>query len=302
VDHCVHAWNSDPDCRFGTLGVVAHLRKRKIKRRWVVLLWMIGPILLLLAPASLNILFNSKAYSAKEGRVIDTATGNGMPNVAVIAVANFFGANLVHGSTQATLYRVITHTDADGNYRIPSKWGELVWWFPSIPGTAPDIRWIITVFQPGYAVIGDDRALEYYEHGEGAMDPNSVWLSPPATWLGTTTRVEPIKVHSVQISLKQTARYAQRIMGAGESVESRNSPEELALRKLGNQVFLPQVCALDPEATMDPTEAGALTAFGYDFVQSNGRLGELEPSGRQDAYPHPIFHTRNVCEAMKAGG
>lgn len=274
------------------LAVWAFLRHRHLKWPWRVLLWVGGPAAVLLVPSLLNIMVHVKAYSAKEGRVIDTATGKGMPNVAVIAVDTYIGKN--NGGE----YREIVYTNISGDYRIPDHWGEVVWWMPPIPIALPEIRWTVTAFQPGYAVVGDELAWKFDQYGQANIPARSTSSSPSSTWWWGRTYVNPIKMEPVKLNLKESAVYSLKIYAFGSYFMDRHKPKEEALTRMARELYLPQVCAMDPEATMDGTEANALVSFGEDYLKSGERLHELEPSGRKDAYLHPVYHAKNVCEAM----
>src|SRR5437660_817150 len=62
-------------------------------------------------------------FSPKVGRVVDVTTGQGVPGAAINA-ASRLGAE-GHGSGDG-VYRVITYTDADGNYRVPGTWSYML--------------------------------------------------------------------------------------------------------------------------------------------------------------------------------
>lgn len=91
-------------------------------------------------------------HMAKTGLVIDTETGKPMPNVIVIASGwSSQGGVLVCNGGDSTLYRIVTTTDAEGRYHVPTTWLDMVPW---APGFSPRVGWVITVFQTGYAVMG----------------------------------------------------------------------------------------------------------------------------------------------------
>lgn len=270
------------------------MRDRKVNKRWIVLLWILGPVLLVFGPTVLNILFNIEVYTAKEGRVVDVNTGKGIPHAAVIAAATMSGSNFIHGSAYGTLYRVTTYTDELGDYRIPSYWSNVVLWFPPLPGTAPTITWVIAVLQPGYGVVGDELAWQF----DGAIFPSA--SGPPASWRGTVVKVDPIEMKRVAFTLKEAAVYYSRILSVAPTYRGHD-PEQAKLLKMVSDILLPQVCGMDPNSTVDGTAGRSLSGLVEDPYVSSGRLLQLEPSGYGDAYQHTVFHAGNVCEAMKAG-
>src|SRR5574338_337799 len=122
------------------------------------LLFIGGTFLILLmwyGPTISSLIQNAYAYLPKTGKVIDGATGKGIPNIPVIASAVRGGTGLAHGFHH-NLYRVVTHTDADGIYHIPSRWSsaESEDSFPFNTGEDIHIYWTITAFKIGYAIVG----------------------------------------------------------------------------------------------------------------------------------------------------
>lgn len=263
---------------------------------------VIGVLLVLLVfPILAQVFGNAKAYLPKTGRIVDLETGKGMADTTVIAVATFYAPNPVEGSAHGTLYRIITHTDSDGDYSIPSTWSHVVFAFPALPGTTPKVTWIITAYKPGYAIVGDEVAWVFDEYGQASYFPRSTWFSPASTFQGVSVHVAPITMKTVDLSLKEAAVYAWRIASYGSALDARERPEEIALRENLNFRFMPLVCKLDPETKMDSTEAGALTTFARDYLKARSKLSELEPQGYRDLYMRPVFHASNVCAAMMAG-
>lgn len=92
------------------------------------------------------------ANSMKYGRIVDATTGKGIPDVSVIAAANFFAGPGLGGDNT---YRVISHTDENGNYWIPSTWLQM-----NImpPVGSPHTRWLISAYKLGYVFVGDEQA------------------------------------------------------------------------------------------------------------------------------------------------
>ena len=235
----------------------------------------------------------------KTGRVVDSTTGRGLPNVTVVAAATYNASGLIHGSAYLTLYRIITTTDADGNFEIPSTWTSFG---IGIPGTDARERWFITAIKLGYVLERDQSALSKFdEYGAPAEIPSSIAESPPATWLGYRVRVDPLRMKPMSLSLKEAAVYYSSLKGVGGFAVG-NPKDEASLRTLGAEWFLPQVCELDTDEVMDMTTGGKLVMFSTNPDESAKRLRQLEPSGFGDLQQHTILHAGNVCSAMKAGG
>lgn len=109
-------------------------------------------LFLIIAACMPQMLARMATHMAKTGLVIDTETGKPMPNVIVIASGwSSQGGVLVCNGGDSTLYRIVTTTDAEGRYHVPTTWLDMVPW---APGFSPRVGWVITVFQTGYAVMG----------------------------------------------------------------------------------------------------------------------------------------------------
>ncbi|MBL0164795.1 MAG: hypothetical protein IPP82_14390 [Xanthomonadales bacterium] len=111
-------------------------------------------IILLIAPFTPQIPGCITTHRSKSGKVVDVETGKGLPNALVISSARFVSDPVFFGpSGNMVLYNVIVRTDAEGRFSIPSTWSDL---YIATPGTHPRITWVVTVFEPGYAVVGDE--------------------------------------------------------------------------------------------------------------------------------------------------
>jgi hypothetical protein len=260
--------------------------------------WMIvgGAILLVFLPQIPSCVMSN---TPKSGKVVDAVTGKGMPDVIVIAAATFNAGPVIHGSSRATPYRIITHTDANGNYWIPSTWSHLSF---GMPGTDPREKWLITAFRLGYALEGDEKALKAFgEFGRPKYLPLSIVESPKATWQGAVVKVAPLILNPVKLTLKEAAIYYRSILGVGGY--AIGSPgDEAKLRLYPNEFFLSEVCGMDPSAELDMPTASALALFTERPDEAIHSLRALEPSRWSDAYHHSVFHAGNVCTAMKVRG
>ncbi|MDR3388719.1 MAG: carboxypeptidase-like regulatory domain-containing protein [Rudaea sp.] len=257
-------------------------------------------LIFLLSPTIWNLLGNTATYLQKSGRVVDASTNSGMPNVFVIATASYGGQSFISGTYGGLLYRYITRTDANGIYYIPSSWAHAEFWFPPAPGTAPSTEWRIAVFKPGYAVEGDETSWSNFDNeGQPLYLPRSVGPRTANGFSFGEVKVEPIMMREVRQTLKQSAFYYHAIVGRVREP----SLEEYALRKLGFNFFLPQVCNLDLFAKLDLTTINTLRDFSANPIAFDMTMKEAEPEnwGKFDT-PSPLFLARDVCNAMKVAG
>lgn len=231
----------------------------------------------------------------KVGKVIDSQTGRGIPNVAIIGAAHYDAEPLVHGSANEPLYRTLTRTDANGEYRTASTW-----WHTKIgvPGTRPTITWTIAAYKLGYAVDGDEAHLSADADATSRL-PASLKNAPSATWIGGAVAIDPIQMHPVHLALSDAVIYYSRMSSIGPQAARRFQADEVALREEGYQMFAPQVCALDPEQRI-PWGLG-VDAFVYDKFRFIQQLDKLEPGVLKEVGERGKsagFMAGNVCRAM----
>src|ERR1700752_2892876 len=95
-------------------------------------------LLVLLAPFAALVLFNLPGFLMarvpKTGRIVDATSGEGIPDVTVIASATFYacGGLVETRCASNTEYRMLTRTDANGRYWIRPTFGGFGPLFPSL--------------------------------------------------------------------------------------------------------------------------------------------------------------------------
>lgn len=256
-----------------------------IKTRWIVLC-------LVVLPFSAQIPGCMMANTPKFGRIVDV-TGKGVSNIAVIAHGEFGAERYNGGLTREYTYRVVTHTDADGNYWIPSTWTHIRF---ALPGMDAQSRWYITALKPGYAIATDIPAI-------GKLDkipPKSLADSPSALWLGLAIRVEPIEMRPVTLSLEAASGYYGHIASLGWTFPNNSNKEEIALRRDGANYFTPRICALDPEQQIG--WGSNMAAFAQDPLSFDKEIDRLDPDWLKEpvvGYRYPHFHAKTICNSLK---
>lgn len=274
----------------------------RIKKRWILLC-----LVLLLFSGQIPgcVMVNTPKF----GRIVDATTGKGMPDVEVIAVGHFRAQGPIHGSVAEYPYRIVTHTDADGNYWIPNMLLHLRF---GLPGTDAMQTWMITAFKPGYAIVGNEKSWsEFDEYGAAKYLPKSTSENPSAWWLGFVIRVNPIKMRPTPLTLKEAVMYYKNVTELGWSIYRAREPEELALTELSYRYFSPLICGMDSAFEMDTTTTGAIGNFAINRDAFLKKLRDLVPTGFQTGYQlpvfkddrlHPeIFHAKDVCKALTDG-
>ncbi|MBK6376648.1 MAG: hypothetical protein IPF61_06730 [Xanthomonadales bacterium] len=153
-------------------------------------------MILLIAPFTPQIPGCIAAHRSKSGKVVDVETGKGLPNAFVISSARFVSGPLFFGpSGNVVLYNIIVRTDAEGRFSIPSTWSDL---HIGTPGTHPGVTWVVTVFEPGYAVVGDEKAWLYMDnYGMPRFLPRSTARTPELStadqWLGNLGTIQNVQ-------------------------------------------------------------------------------------------------------------
>ncbi len=188
--------------------------------------------------------------SAKTGLVIDSTTGKPMPHVIVIAAGRVSaepGFPVGQGGTKP-LYRIVTSTDADGRYYIPAVWTNLDPFVDiPVPFRNQQWTWVITAFEIGYAVVGDEKTWQFDERGIGNYRPRSGLYVPPHSWAGSVIEVDPIRMYKPTLNLKEAAVYYSRIRTVGNPYRASTDPGDLAMRAEGYALLAPWVCALNSQ-------------------------------------------------------
>lgn len=239
-------------------------------------------------------------HMPKTGVVIDSETGRPMPHVIVIAAGwTSHGPVLFGPGGYSDLYRIVTYTDEDGRYRIPSTWSEII---TGIPTFGTRSGWVVTVFKPGYAVVGDEKGWEFGSDGASLYRPKSVAVAPDFAYRGIDIEVAPIRMFKPALNLKEAAVYYSGIEGVGATYFGSTEPGDLAIRQQGYALFAPWVCALDPESDLDRLTLDTLRGFAVDQIESGELLGKLDPfQAHLESYQHPKYKAGIVCKIMTNG-
>ena len=234
------------------------------------------------------------------GLVIDAETGKPMPNVIVIASGwSSQGGVLVGNGGYSTLYRIVTTTNAEGRYYIPTTWLDMVPW---VPGFDPQVGWVVTVFQPGYAVVGDEQAWEKNKRGEMYGRALSGQVTPSYSYNGLFIEVDPIRLYKPTLTLKEAGHYYSDLKGVGAPDFASEEPGDLAIRKLGYALFAPWVCSLDPDTQLDRTTLNGTVDFAEDPINAIELERKLAPNGLIfDVKDIPPTSARNVCKIITNG-
>jgi hypothetical protein len=254
----------------------------------------------MIGPSTYLLLTNLPAFMPKTGRIVDGATGNGIPDIPVIAIGSSGGMNFFGGGNYHQLYRILTRTDANGTYRIPSTWRSAPYW-SGLPGTRPQVNWAITAFKIGYAVVGDDDAWLSDDRGSFPLQPRSTEFSPKAIVGLLTVDVNPIAMRHIDLTDAQAANYYSDIIYAQGTLtfEYKMKPEEIALRRVAFDFFMPRLCGSDPEERVTWSPA----AFLDDDLKYIHEIKRIESEAEKKSPGHGkdiAKLVKNECAALMA--
>lgn len=245
------------------------------------------------------------AHSPKYGRVVDAATGKGIPDAVVLASAFYtddpVGLPIGHSPSGSgvVLYHVATHTDANGSYRFPTT-------SPNprilVPSVRPRFRWVVTAYKWGHGVVGDEKAWSTFdEYGRAKWRPPSTTETPCATWLGLVVRVCDLRMTKVDLTLREAAYYYREIAIVRGIFRGR-PPEVARISEEAGTHFMSEVCAMEPDRELFVSLANNLEFFTRDRVRASRYLEQAQPATRAfQHYREKQYRARTVCAAMKAG-
>jgi hypothetical protein len=259
-------------------------------------------IILLIAPFTPQIPGCIATHRSKSGKVVDVETGRGLPNALVISSARFVSDPVFFGpSGNMVLYNVIVRTDAEGRFSIPSTWSDL---YIATPGTHPRITWVVTVFEPGYAVVGDEKAWLYMDdYGMPSFLPRSTAQTPELStadqWLGN---LGIIRMFKPAFTLKQAASYYSTVKGTSNPNFYSPRPDDVAIRRKGYDLLAPWVCSEDPDSDLDYSTAMSVYGFTLDRIGAIELRKKLDPGNyKKELYDRPKYKAGTMCRIITNG-
>jgi hypothetical protein len=234
----------------------------------------------------------------KEGRVIDAQTHEPVADATVIAAAIYSSGTLLGGSDWEKLYSLTTATDRDGWFAFPSEWGAMKFGFP---GLHPRTVWVITVFKPPFAVVGDEDSWAFDVRGRANSPPRSTELTPSWTWVGDRLRVGSIEVSRPSFELNEAAVYYRKIAALGLGTVGTRDVQSETLRRIGRDALKPWVCRVPPDTVVNAQAVEGVIAFSEDASNSYAVLEATfpDPTYLRYHYLSAKFAAADVCEAMK---
>lgn len=240
------------------------------------------------------------AHTAKTGLVVDSETGEPMPNIIVIAVGWASQGPVFFGQASYNqLYRIVTRTDSEGRYRIPSNWDN---WTIAAPGFDYQMGWAIAVFKTGYAVVGDEEAWSFDGYGEANHFPLSGLVTPKYTYKRGFVEVEDIKMYKPALSLDEAAVYYGSIGDIGHPDSNSIEPGDIAIHTQGYELLAPWVCSTDPSEEVSWSAVASLIGFSANPDEAFKLFEKLDP-GVSTAGADQMRKTnaKIACEVITSG-
>lgn len=263
------------------------------------------PVLLLLP----QIPSCAMAHASREGRVLD-ANGKGIPSAAVIATANLrcSASSLVESHTATrTEYRIVTHTNDEGQYTVPSNWfrldlAHLLPW----AALQCDQTWNVDAFKLGYVSDLDAQLWARTDiHGlPVAYELSTAKGHTSATWKSLSVEVGSIVLIPRELSLRESAVYYANVLKSGGFVEDQEpTQDELKAKSQGVEYFAGQICALQPSDPIDWVDSlHVFVTHRNIFIRS---LKKQEPDVLRlagESGKPPVFRASSICSALRAAG
>jgi len=233
------------------------------------------------------------AYSPKHGRVVDEQ-GHGVAGATVVAMAHFHAIGWIHGSANRYNYRVVAQTDAQGDYQLPNTWMYASF---ALPGMDANTTWTVIALKPGYIMKADEQSVQRAD-----IETPSVSHNPSAVWLGAGVRVAPIEMRPVGTqSLADMITYYGHVLSLAP-IGHAQGQDDLALRRDLSDLYLPQICALDPNTSVE--WAGHAAVLSPNRTAFSTAIDAIEPGrlDRSPLNPHPGYYRADtVCKALSLG-
>jgi hypothetical protein len=226
---------------------------------------------------------NHELRNEKRGRIVDAATGAGIPDAKVIAMWNGSLQNAAGSSGGCALQRIVT-TDANGDFVIPDVSKDLD---ISMRGDSAsptpfttrrvDFKWTLIVFKPGYVRQGDMDSFKDPDITRVAFG----WESLPPDVKGTwgTVWVKPIAMQKIDMEPQSLFLYFNRLSNA-VTCSRRNieQPELEVIRSEMSRLVRPLSCIL-PASTSVKAEVAKAYAGVVGGKEISSRIEKLGQTG-----------------------
>lgn len=180
---------------------------------------------------------NHELLAKKHGRVVDAASGAGVPNVKVIAVWNSATTG-TYADSSGCIDQKIATTNANGDFVIPDVSEEIeiqhnwqAFWFDLFGHGAPEIRynWQLTVYLPGYVRAGDKETVENTPDEANLVD--FAWRQRPPDVVKSywgDVQIKPIVMQKTELKPPDVWRYYSELLSNAECSKNALTPKSMA--------------------------------------------------------------------------
>jgi len=242
---------------------------------------------------------NRELLNEKHGRVIDAATGAGIPDAKVIAMWDV-STQSIGGSSGGCVLQRITITGAKGDFLISSVARDLDVSERGTKGVlepftarVADYSWRLVVFSPGYVREDDLHSFDYPDPARVAF----AWEStPPSVSSGMgTVQIKDIRMRRVETNFQDTVLYYASIRQA-TSCPTAAGIEQSAIhgiRAVISQLVEPLPCGLPSE-----TPVNAIVAMKFSALLSDDKFAERMKREGQEKWPWTSTTAGALCRSV----
>lgn len=243
---------------------------------------------------------NRELLNEKRGRVIDAATGAGIPDATVIAMWEV-SSQSIGGSSGGCVLQRITMTGAKGDFLIPSVAHDLDLSDRGTKGVLEpftarvvDYSWRLVVFRPGYVREDDLRSFKYPDPARVAF----AWESAPPSVSSTlaTVQIKDIRMQRTETTFQDTVLYYASIRHATScSNTGVEQPAIHSIRAAISQLVKTLPCSLPAD-----TPVAAIVAMEFSGLLDDDKFTERMKAGGQEKWPWTNTTSGALCRAIGA--
>lgn len=250
---------------------------------------------------------HKELFSAKDGRVIDVASGQGVPDVFVVIkwMTDSTGIpGVAPGGSWCDLEDV-TKTDDDGRFSFVGVHGKLdisdegtrygltIWGIESSTHTK---SYRVFAYKPGYIRDGDEANIYSAKYGSSTI----LDAVPDATIKSGSVVIDPIRLKRVNLDPESRWVYAFQIDHTSRCSDRmanfRDAPGLTELRQQIKTGLASLPCEIRGSVIIQPGSGGAFRAMISDRQFEKQFLAELGGDVRQERLP---IRAEQLCRATE---
>jgi hypothetical protein len=243
---------------------------------------------------------NRELLNEKRGRVVDAATGAGIPDATVIAMWDV-SSQSIGGSSSGCVLQRITMTGANGDFLIPNVAPDLDLSERGTKGVLEpftarvvDYSWRLVVFRPGYVREGDLHSFDYPDPARVAF----AWESTPPSVSSAlaTVQITDIRMQRTEVNFRDTVLYYASIRHATSCPRTGTEQSAIhSIRAAFSQLVEHLPCSLPSDTPVD-----AIVAMEFSVLLSDDKFTERMKDEGQEKWPWTNTTAGALCRATGA--